>query len=163
MCVQQCVVKEREVLKKIEWKRVRERERESKLILIASLTVSVGFSTPRSTRYKGKSGGEVRKRRSILIYCPTTVLLTTLSTMLLSVGHFESWIKSHLLSWTASTVQANFTLQLVLWAGQSFYMEDLALVLYCACTEHRIVQSKNNWHFQYIIKCVVRYEVSVFY
>lgn len=66
----------------------RVRERESRLILIASLTVSVGFSTLRSTRYKGKSGGEVRKRHYILIYCPTTVLLTTLSTMLLSVDHF---------------------------------------------------------------------------
>ena len=75
--------------------RGREWDRESRLILIASLTVSVGFSTLRSTRYKGKSGGEVRKRHSILIYCPTTVLLTTLSTMLLSVGHFRPWINTH--------------------------------------------------------------------
>lgn len=75
----------------MQWKR----ESETKLILIAPLTVSVGFSTLRSTRYKGKSGGEVRKRHSILIYCPTTVLLTTLSTMLLSVGHFEPWINTH--------------------------------------------------------------------
>lgn len=85
--MQQCVVNEREVLK--DGVKERERVRESRLILIASLTVSVGFSTLRTTRYKGKSGGEVRKRHSILIYCPTTVLLTTLSTMLLSVGHFK--------------------------------------------------------------------------
>ena len=86
--VQQCILYKREVSKD----RVKERERgrNSKLILIASLTVSVGFSTLSSTLYKGKSGGEVRKRHSILIYCPTTVLLTTLSTTLLSVGRFKS-------------------------------------------------------------------------
>lgn len=94
-----------------------EREGESRLILIAALTVSVGFSTLHSTRYKGKSGGEVRKRHSILIYCPTTVSLTTLSTMLLSVGHFEPWINTHLPLRAGSVLYkrqrcGNFTLQL---------------------------------------------------
>lgn len=40
------------------------------LILIAVLTVSVGFNTPHSTQYKGKSGEEVRETHGILIYCP---------------------------------------------------------------------------------------------
>lgn len=86
------------------------KERVRGFILIAMLTVSVGFSTQLSTRCKGKSGGEVRTTHSILIYCPTTVLLTTLSTTLLSAGRFKPWINTHLFPSGSSFRSAGFGL-----------------------------------------------------
>ena len=137
-CVQQCVVKVREVLKdKVkEWeKEGGERERESKLILIASLTVSVGFSTLRSTRYKGKSGGEVRKKTQhldILSHHCITDHIIHHATVCRPFWTMNQYTPSPGVPQACSAVLWELHITAVLWAGQSFYMVDLALVLYTA-------------------------------